>query len=287
MHDERPGAVCRCQAGCVRRAGLAAVVGSATRRDQHRDRVAQGLAGGGAKLLWTADGIGKGYSSPIVAGGRIFITGDFGGQLKVMALSPGGKRKWAVANGRSWVKSHPGSRSSCTYDGGLLYHMNAHGRLVCIDPAGGGEKWSVNILERYRQDNIMWGISESLLVSGDTVIATPAGHKSLMVALDKKTGREVWATEPLADERPAYSSPLLVEVGGRRQIVTCGSRHVLGVDAATGKLIWKYRNALLTATVTLTPSFSGGYLFAAECSIKKDKSLCLRLDAGTGVAEEA
>ncbi len=241
----------------------------------------------GPKLLWTADGIGKGYSSPIVAGGSVFITGDFGGQLKIMALSLDGKRKWAVTNGRSWVKSHPGSRSSCSYDDGLLYHMNAHGRLVCVDPDDGGERWSVNILEKYRQDNIVWGISESVLVSGDTVIATPAGYKSLMVAFDKKTGKEVWATEPLADEHPAYSSPLLVEVGGRRQIVTCGSRHVLGVDAATGKLIWKRRNALLKATVTLTPGFSGGYLFAAECSVKVNKSLCLKLDAGTGVAEKA
>ncbi|MHC4252095.1 MAG: outer membrane protein assembly factor BamB family protein [Planctomycetota bacterium] len=242
---------------------------------------------GGPALVWTADGVGKGYSSPIVAGGSIFITGDFGDQLKVLALSPDGRQRWAVTNGRSWKKSHPGSRSSCSYDDGLLYHMNAHGRLACMDPADGGEKWSVNILEKYRSANIMWGISESVLVSGNTVIATPAGAKGLMVAFDKKTGRQAWVTEHLADEHPGYSSPLLLEIGHRRQIVNCGSRHVFGVDAEDGKLIWKHRNALLDAGVTLTPSFSGGYLFAPECSRKMNKSLCLKLDAGTGMAEEA
>jgi outer membrane protein assembly factor BamB len=242
---------------------------------------------GGPKLLWTADGIGKGYAAPIVAGGGIFISGDFGTELKVMALSLDGKRKWSVTNGRAWAKPHPGSRASCTYAGGLLYHMNAHGRLACLDPADGSERWTVNILDKFRAGNITWGISESVLVTGGKVIATPAGAKGLMAAFDAKTGKIVWVTEHLQDEQPGYASPLLVEFGGREQIVSSGSRHVFGVDAASGRLLWKHEHELPRGMVALTPSYSRGHLFVPECSRSGNKSLCLRLGADTGAPAKA
>jgi outer membrane protein assembly factor BamB len=48
-----------------------------------------------------------------------------------------GKLRWQKKNGAAWQRSFPGARSSCTYDHGQLYHMNAHGRLVCLDAETG------------------------------------------------------------------------------------------------------------------------------------------------------
>ena len=119
---------------------------------------------GGPARLWTAAGIGRGYSSPIVADETIYITGDEGNDLVISAFSLDGKLRWQAKNGAAWQRSFPGARSSCTYDHGKLYHMNAHGRLACLDAKTGSELWAVNVLERFEGKNITWGISESLLI---------------------------------------------------------------------------------------------------------------------------
>ena len=194
---------------------------------------------GGPKLLWTVSGLGRGYSAPIITHGTLYITGDLGRELHIFAFSLDGKPKWRTKNGQAWRRSVPGCRACCAYDGGRLFHANAHGRVVCLDPADGKELWAVNVLERFGGRNITWGISECLLVDGPRVIVTPGGRKALMAALDRKTGETVWATEPVPGVTTAYASPILFELGGRRHIVSYSSHHVFGVDADAGKLLWK------------------------------------------------
>ncbi|MDD4870978.1 MAG: PQQ-binding-like beta-propeller repeat protein, partial [Kiritimatiellae bacterium] len=201
----------------------------------------------GPKLVWKISGVGRGYSAPIVTGGRIYVAGDVGDELRIFAFDLDGKRIWQAKNGKSWKGQSPGSRASCTFSAGKIYHMNAHGRVVCLEAATGNEVWTVNVLERFEGKNITWGISENLLVDGNNVIVTPGGVKGLMVALDKKTGTTVWNSDALrlgksdlsAHERvptPAgevdsagYVSPLLFSLGGRRHLVSCSSRHIFGV----------------------------------------------------------
>ena len=77
------------------------------------------------------------------------------------------------------------ARAYCAYAGGRIYHLNAHGRLVCLDAAGGREVWSSNVLERFEAKNITWALSECLLVDRERVIVTPGGRKALMAALEE------------------------------------------------------------------------------------------------------
>ena len=234
---------------------------------------------GGPKLLWSVSGIGRGYSSPILATsspilatsspilatsspilarGALYVTGDVGKYLVIFAYDLDGKLKWKTTNGEAWRGPWPGSRATCTYDDGRLYHMNAHGRVVCLDPADGTEIWAADVLERFGAKNIKWGISECLLIDGDRVIVTPGGTQALMAALDRKTGETVWASEPLRfqrthrfggkpisppvpdTDRTGYASPVLFELGGRRLISGCSGRHFFCVDADTGKLLWTH-----------------------------------------------
>jgi outer membrane protein assembly factor BamB len=108
---------------------------------------------GGPKLLWKRDGLGKGWSSPIVVGERIYLTGDVGDDLVVFALNLDGTLVWQTKNGRSWKNPYPGARACCVYSDGRVYNLNAHGRLACLDAGTGKELWSVDILERFKGKN--------------------------------------------------------------------------------------------------------------------------------------
>ena len=192
----------------------------------------------GPKLLWKIDGLGTGWSCPIIVGQRIYITGEAGNDLVIFALNRDGVVQWKVTNGRAWKGPYPGARACCVFSEGRLYNMNAHGRVICLDAASGKELWAVNILERFDAKNITWALSECLLVDGRNLIVTPGGKKALMAALDKRDGRTIWTTEPLGDDQTSHSSPILLRYSGRRLITSCSSAHGFGVDADTGKLLW-------------------------------------------------
>ncbi|MEI7899423.1 MAG: PQQ-binding-like beta-propeller repeat protein [bacterium] len=221
---------------------------------------------GGPKLLWKASGIGRGYSSPIIVADTLYITGDTDKELVISAFTLDGRPRWKAANGEPWTKSFPGARSSCSFDDGKLYHMNAQGNLACLDAATGEKAWAVNVLERYEAQNITWGLSESVLVHGDRVFATPAGAKGLMVAHDKRTGAPIWAAPALVGEQASYSSPILIQAGKRKLLVNGGSKNVFAVDAETGGLVWQVPQADPKNTVSTTPVLAGRLLLVTSCS---------------------
>jgi outer membrane protein assembly factor BamB len=168
----------------------------------------------------------------------LYVTGDVDGDLVIFAFDLGGKPLWQAKNGRAWTGSYQGARACCAWSAGRLYHMNAHGRVVCLAADTGKELWAVDVLERFQGQNITWAMSECPLVDGARLIVTPGGEKALMAALDKQSGRAVWTTPPLHGDRAANSSPLLFRHAGQRTIANCSSTHGFGVDAETGKLLW-------------------------------------------------
>ncbi len=193
----------------------------------------------GPALRWKAEGLGTGWSSPIVVGERLYITGDVGEDLVIWAFDRDGQRVWKTTNGGAWTGSYPGARASCVYSAGRLYHLNAHGRLVALRASTGEELWTRNILQDFEAENITWGLSECLLVDGSHLIVTPGGKKGLMAALDCADGRTIWTTEDLPEEQATYSSPILFQQAGRRLIANCSSNHGFVVDATRGNLLCK------------------------------------------------
>jgi len=215
----------------------------------------------GPKLLWKIDGLGRGWSSPIIVGNRLYIAGDIEDDLWLFAFDLGGSLIWKKQNGKAWNGSFPGARACCALSEGRLYHLNAHGRVICLDAASAKELWSLNILERFSAKNITWALSECLLVDGPHVIVTPGGRKALMAALDKRTGRVAWTTEPLGDDRTSHSSPILFRYAGRRLIANCSSGHGFGVDAEGGRLLWTVRLRNRYRTNVSTPVYGSGSVF--------------------------
>jgi outer membrane protein assembly factor BamB len=222
-------------------------------RGQRRDGISdeEGLLStwpeSGPRLLWVGE--------------RLYVTGDIGDDLIVFAFDRNGTPQWRAKNGKAWKGPYPGARASCAFSEGRLYHLNAHGRLACLDAAMGKELWAVDILKRFSARNITWALSECLLVDGTRVIVTPGGKKALMAALDKRNGQTVWTTEPLGEDRTSHCSPILFRYAGHRVIANCSSAHGFGVDADTGKLLWTVPLKNPHGVNTATPVYGSSSVF--------------------------
>jgi len=217
----------------------------------------------GPPLLWKFTALGQGWSSPIVVGDSIYITGDIGDDLVIFALDHRGRVRWKTTNGANWTRPYPGARAACVYSEGRLYHLNAHGRLACLDASHGREHWHVDVLERFGAANITWALSECLLIDGPRVIVTPGGPQTMMVALDKRSGVTLWKSAPVEDDQAGYASPVLFRFGGRRILSNCSSRHGFGVDADSGKLLWAVPVENQYKTNVASPVYGGGSIYYA------------------------
>ncbi len=195
----------------------------------------------GPKLIWTATGFGKGFSSPSISKGNIYITGTENDREFLSALDLNGNLKWKTEYGKAFTQSFPEARSTPTVDGNHIYVISGTGEVVCFDAETGSIKWSVHALKQFEGKYGSWGIAESPLIVDDKVIYTPCGNKTTVVALNKNNGEVVWASESLNDQS-GYVSPILAEIGGKKQIITVTGNHVIGVDAENGKIIWKVTN---------------------------------------------
>jgi outer membrane protein assembly factor BamB len=223
---------------------------------------------GGPMLLWTAKGLGHGFSSIAVVNGTIYTTGTIGKQTYVLALDLDGKPKWKSPNGmpwdpgerRRWARRYAGARGTPTVDGGVVYHLNELGRLAAFDAAKGGELWAVDLTKQFDAAPPKWGYSESVLIDGDRLICAPAGKKGHIVALDKKTGKTVWTNTTHVDEA-AYSSAFIAQAAGVRQIIKTSENWMFGVRASDGELLWRYPQKNRRSNNIPDPIYHDGHVF--------------------------
>jgi outer membrane protein assembly factor BamB len=132
----------------------------------------------------------------------------------------------------------PGPRATPTVAGGRVYTVGAKGLLNCLDGSTGRPAWSVDILADNGAGNLEHGICGSPLVLDRLVVVSPTtpGGPSL-AAYDRDTGRRVWQG---GHDRASYSSPLVTELGGVRQILLFNAAGVAGHDPGKGAVLWTY-----------------------------------------------
>ena len=216
----------------------------------------------GPELLWARRGVGKGYATVSISGERIYTAGNIDGHTVITALGTDGKILWQAKNGPVVKRSYPGARGTPTVDRGKVYHLGPDGAAISLDAETGKEIWALNVLERFKGENCTWGLSESLLIDGENVICVVGGKQISIVALDKDTGKTAWTSRGVGD-KPGYASPIVVEYGGLRQIVTVMSRSVVSVAADTGKLLWKFEHRVRLDENITTPIYHDGHIFVA------------------------
>jgi len=220
----------------------------------------------GPKVAWEKSGFGEGYSSVSLAGDTIFTMGTQGGQEMLFALDrEGGHTKWSIATGRVFQDGQGnGPRGTPTIDGDRVYALGANGDLVCAKVADGDVLWRLNILETFQGNNIVWGISESVLIDGDKLICTPGGRAATMVALDKMTGRPIWRAVVPGTPQTGYASPIAINVGNVRQYVTFVHTAVVSVRANDGTPLWGQQESTNGTANCSSPVYDNNMLFTAS-----------------------
>jgi outer membrane protein assembly factor BamB len=193
----------------------------------------------GLPVLWKQP-VGVGYASFVVADGKAYTIEQRRNQEVVAAYDMNnGRELWTQKWNAEYTDSTgDGPRATPTWDAGRLYALGATGELRCLDANSGTVIWGKNILSDNQARNLPWAMAASPLIVDDKVIVLPGGKSGKsVVAYNKNTGAPVWR---VLNDTQAYVSPMLVELGGRRQIVVVSASRVVGLTPETGALLWEY-----------------------------------------------
>ncbi len=222
----------------------------------------------GPRLVWRVADLGAGYSTPAVAGDRLFVLVNPGvDDERLQARSVvDGKLVWEVRLGTvgnpDQQPSYPGSRSTPTVTADTVYALGSNGDLVAVDRRNGRERWRRQLRQDFRGKPGTWAYAESVLVDGDAVICSPGGETSL-VALDRKTGKERWRSRVPGGEDAAYSSTIRHSLGPVNQYVQFLQKGLVGIDARSGVFLWRYdAPAVGSAANMASPIARGDVVFA-------------------------
>ncbi|MHC4910943.1 MAG: PQQ-binding-like beta-propeller repeat protein [Planctomycetota bacterium] len=219
--------------------------------------------------VWHVPDLGPSYAGPLVTTDRVFTVGTVDKSDEVVRAfdRSSGQELWqtrwkgsmsvpffANKNG-SWIRSTP------AFDGENLYIAGMRDVLMCLESSTGSTVWKVDFTERYGTPLPAFGFVCSPLVTDQHVYVQAAGG---LVKLDKLTGEAVWRS--LADGggmNSAFSSPILVTVRDRAQIVVQTREELCGVDPEDGNVLWRQPIKSFRGMNILTPVTVGDSVFTA------------------------
>jgi len=200
----------------------------------------------GPSLLWKNAEVGSGYSAPAVIGGRVFLLANQGLENEfIQALdAKTGKRAWQTRLGNvgnpKQTPNFPAARSTPTVSKEVLFALGSDGDVACLEAETGKIRWQKNLRTEFKGKPGEWAYAESPLLDGNVLVCTPGGSDATIVGLNSKTGETIWKCALPEADQAAYSSAMVVEIGGVRQYVQLLQKGLVGVDAKSGRLLWRY-----------------------------------------------
>jgi len=225
----------------------------------------------GPKLLWRVENIGRGYSTPAVVNDRLYLMASEGLDNEfVEALDVhDGKRMWSTRIGNvgnpKQQPNFPTARSTPTVEGDFLYALSSDGDLDCMDIKNGSVRWKKNLRSDFGGKTAEWAYAESPLIDGEALVCAPGGSEATVVALGKTSGDLIWKC-PLAESDDAgFSSAIVVDTGEIREYVRLLTKGLVGIEASTGRLLWRYGKPISKYGANIqTPVASGEYVFCSS-----------------------
>jgi outer membrane protein assembly factor BamB len=211
----------------------------------------------GPKQLWSRD-LGDGYSSMVLSGGVLYTMYRRGADDVVIALeSTTGKTVWETAIAAAHrsgmnVEAGPGPHSTPLIAGDRLFVTTVMGHLVALDRKTGKRLWSHDLWTKSKGTFLERGYASSPLAYKDRVIVPVGGDGRALMAFRQSDGAVIWSR---GDMQNAYSSPILIRVGGRDQVVSFMAEDVMGADAETGEVLWTVRHRTMYDINAATPAW--------------------------------
>ena len=237
----------------------------------------------GPPLLWSVTNLETGYASVTLAGQGIYTTGLAATNEVLIALTEKGQLKWKTSCGRCFKSGDKTSRCTPTIEGDKIFVSTGMGDIACVNAKDGKIVWQAKPAEDFEGTYGWWGYAESPLLCNDKVFFSPGGKKTTIVAYDKNTGRVLWTSESLAD-KASMVSPILIERGGKKLIVTLTERFIIGVDPDRGAILWKFDFGALMSKENnhaITPLYADGKLYVTSGYDHKSVMLQLAEDASS------
>ncbi len=253
----------------------------------------------GAKknLVWKQAIPGKGWSSPVVAGSRVYLTtaapAPQAGQEKSLLLqalcldAASGKVLWqktifteAASAPRIHTKNSHASPTPIVHDGKLYVHFG-HMGTACLD-LDGKVIWKNDAIH---YSPVHGNGGSPIIVDDKLVFSCDGGDKAFIIALSRETGTMVWKTErrPTTASRFSFSTPTLIAVKGQKQIISPASGAVYAYEPNSGKEIWRVSYGTGYSVIP-KPVFGHGLLFVSS-GYNKPNLLAIRPDGKGDVTE--
>lgn len=228
-------------------------------------------------VLWHAP-VGFGFSSPVIAQGRVFVTDSQFSQgrigERVLCLdSRTGHTLWIHAfagDYAEWAqdpKNAFGPRPTPLVHQGQAFVLGARGQLWCLDSKTGSVVWHRQLPNKSK-DSVF---TASPLIEGKHLILSNDGgpEGTSVIALDATTGQDRW--KALSDP-PTMGSPVVIEAAGRRQLIAWTSHAVQALNPTDGSLLWQVRHPGGLTYPVATPVWDGSKVLVGGLLLQLDES---------------
>ena len=196
----------------------------------------------GPPEVWRHD-VGVGFAGTAIVDGQVFLNDRDQGvaSLRVFDLDTG-KELWRYKHDAPGRVNFPGTRSTPSVTDSHVYTSSAFGRITAINRKTHQPDWSLNMWEKYPDDDQQFGYGPSPTVVDDRLLLSPTGQGDpVVIAVDPKTGKDIWQSEARLTTNQTHHTPVIRTIAGIRGI-TCRDRtHVYHIDIKTGDTIWSHQ----------------------------------------------
>jgi outer membrane protein assembly factor BamB len=224
----------------------------------------------GPPVLWEIPALGEGHAGAAIHGGCVYLI-DYDEEkredaIRCLSLADG-RDIWRYTYSVKVKRNHGMSRTVPAVTDRFVVTLGPRCHVACLDARTGELRWKKDLVKGYGTAVPEWHAGQCPLVGaaggeGRICAIIAPGGSALMAAFDIETGEPVWETPNPDGWKMTHSSVTPVEFEGKTQYVWCADRGVVGVDAGTGELLWKFPDWSITiATVPSPVDLGGGRIF--------------------------